>query len=149
MERCGVRGCPTCKLVLSHDYVSDSRFDSRWELPRGTSCDTKDVLLLISCRRCNFAYIHWTSQSARHGFIDSLPLANARHIQTTEHTPGDMMMTVLERTDRLDRAGVQDAIGIWKKRLKLPEFAEEELQDRCLNLFRHYYHGPLPPPPSP
>ena len=69
--RCGGSRCKTCKhLVVGNSFASNVTGKSyNISCPRGSiRCGTKNVIYVISCRKCGVQYVGETSQTLRARF---------------------------------------------------------------------------------
>ena len=64
--RCGGSRCKTCKHLLVGNSFASNMSGKSYISPRGSiSCGTKNVIYVISCRKCGVQYVGETSQTLK------------------------------------------------------------------------------------
>ena len=65
--------CKTCKHLVGNSFASNMSGKSYISCPRGSiSCGTKNVIYVISCRKCGVQYVGETNQTLRGTHVDSI-----------------------------------------------------------------------------
>ena len=106
--RCG-KNCSTCPYI-SHgltSYTFSSTGETR-SIKSNLTCDTKNLIYMIQCNRCNLQYIGETKRRLKDRFnehrrtIDnantkSKPTTAAEHFLSSNHTANDMQLIPIEK----------------------------------------------------
>ena len=133
--RCG-RNCATCPYI-SHGLTTYTFFSTGETRPikSNLSCDTKNLIYIIQCNRCNLQYIGETKQRLKERFnehrrtIDnpntkSKPTTAAEHfLSSTNHTANDMQLIPIEKisSNRDSIRKAREAFLIQKGRTIVPD----------------------------
>ena len=134
---CGSRKCKTCDHLLEGSTFTSNVTCKQYHVcspSKSMSCGTKNVIYLISCRKCGVQYVGETSQALRSRFnnhrnrIKQLcGLYLYHHFNSDGHTPEDVSImpieeVVLEPGDgitmvsakgRILVPGVMYSVSIW------------------------------------
>ena len=106
--RCG-KNCSTCSYI-SHGLTSYT-FSSTGEtrlIKSNLTCDTKNIIYMIQCNRCNLQYIGETKRRLKDRFYEhrrttdnrnttSKPTTAAEHFLSSNHTANDMQLIPIEK----------------------------------------------------
>ena len=107
--RCG-KNCATCPYI-SHGLTTYTFFSTGETLPikSNLTCDTKNLIYIIQCNRCNLQYIGETKRRLKDRFnehrrtIDnpnakSEPTTAAKHfLSSPNHTANDMQLIAIDK----------------------------------------------------
>ena len=133
--RCG-RNCATCPYI-SHGLTTYTFFSTGETRPikSNLTCDTKNLIYIIQCNRCNLQYIGETKRRLKDRFnehrrtIDnpntkSKPTTAAEHfLSSTNHTANDMQLIPIEKisSNRDSISKAREAFLIQKGRTIVPD----------------------------
>ena len=133
--RCG-RNCATCPYI-SHGLTTYTFFSTGETRPikSNLTCDTKNLIYIIQCNRCNLQYIGETKRRLKDRFnehrrtIDnpnakSKPTTAAEHfLSSTNHTANDMQLIPIEKisSNRDSIRKAREAFLIQKGRTIVPD----------------------------
>ena len=132
--RCG-KNCATCPYIS--DGITSYTFFSTGEtrtIKSNLTCDTKNLIYMIQCNRCNLQYIGETKRSLKDRFnehrrtIDnpntkSKPTTAAEHfLSSPNHTANDMQLIPIEKifSNRDSIRKAKEAFLISKGRTLVP-----------------------------
>jgi len=65
-KKCLEKNCKACKYIYTHYYFKlDKHNDVKIKLMNNTSCNTKNLIYVIICNRCNLFYVGETAKSLK------------------------------------------------------------------------------------
>ncbi|XP_075050806.1 uncharacterized protein LOC142136838 [Mixophyes fleayi] len=101
---CGDIRCSVCNYIESTTTFTSSRKKTEFKFTQTLSCISKNVIYLITCKKCKQQYVGQTSNSVRRRFIDHLSTINRKkdltlpkHFNLPNHSIHDVALVVIEQ----------------------------------------------------
>ena len=107
-KKCGHPRCATCPIFSCnsnfHSNITRKKYSSiNPNICKPLSCNSCDIIYLISCRKCGYQYIGQTTQEFKqrlNGHRKSIRLKErliGQHFALPDHSPSDMQAQVVEK----------------------------------------------------
>jgi len=114
MKRCNQQGCNTCPLVREAKTVYSSTNNYNVEIKEPVTCETQNVVYIITCNRKECKYIQYigeTSKKLKQRFNQHLayvrstnenqkPTATGEHFNLPGHSIDNMKVSILEKVSQ-------------------------------------------------
>ncbi|KAE8629241.1 hypothetical protein XENTR_v10000403 [Xenopus tropicalis] len=101
---CGEISCSICLYMETTSTFTSTKTGKVYNISERLSCTTRNVIYLITCKRCRKQYVGQTSNSIRRRFVDHLSTINCKkalslpeHFHLPGHSTQDIALTVIER----------------------------------------------------
>lgn len=124
VSKCGSSRCKTCKHIVESKSNTTNRTYKVISKNEVMTCGTKNVIYLISCRRCGIQYIGETSQALRNRMNNhrqrlskSCDLFLYKQFSTYGHCEDDMLVMPIEEVI----VDEKECMNIASKRLEREE----------------------------
>ena len=97
--------CPICPFVKTGQMVKSVQSDYRVEINRNVDCQTKNLIYLISCKKCQTQYVGETARTLQSrisehlGYIKNQKLTKAtgEHFNFKGHKQSDLQESIIEK----------------------------------------------------
>eukprot|EP00079_Xenopus_tropicalis_P034390 XP_017948161.1 PREDICTED: uncharacterized protein LOC108646244 [Xenopus tropicalis] len=83
MYRCGSRQCITCNFVLKTQSFTSFMTNKTYKINHYINCNTKNVIYLLMCTKCNKQYIGQTSRKLKDRIREHILNITNEHSKTT------------------------------------------------------------------
>ena len=109
-KKCITPSCLTCPYSLPGKVIKASATDFKTEVNAPVSCDTKNVIYLISCQHCLQQYVGETHRPAKErfgnhrGYVNrkELEKATGQHFNLPGHSISDIKFQIIEKVYNKD-----------------------------------------------
>ena len=97
--------CPTCPFVKTGKTVKSNQNNCVVDINTNVTCQTKNIIYLLSCKKCPEQYIGESHRTLQDRFADhrgyvnnqNLTKATGLHFNQKGHKISDMEITILEK----------------------------------------------------
>lgn len=126
---CGKNRCKTCQYVSTqktvHNCTTNKNFWIELKTNDTVTCDTKNVIYLLTCKKCSLQYIGETSQSLKQRFGQHRRMIQNssndtlvyKHFNASGHTLDDVAVLILEVLPTADKKQLHEKELKWIKLL--------------------------------
>ena len=109
MFKCN-KPCSICPFVRQQKVVKATNNDNKVQLKNHHTCEDKNVVYIVQCKKCNDQYIGETKNSLRSRFLDhagyvrrkEVEKSTGHHYNMPGHSLSDMTISVLKRIKQDD-----------------------------------------------
>ena len=124
--------CGTCKLIPERGFKdhSNHRTKETFKINSHVTCLTKNVVYMISCKKCNFFYVGETSRrfhdrfSEHRGYVSQKDLKKptGEHFNKHGHSSNDMIPNIIEQVLPLNNHLRQRREKFWINKYEAVQF---------------------------
>ena len=103
MKKC--HRCPICPFVKTGQILKSAQSDYKAEINQSVDCQTKNVVYLLGCKRCQTQYVGETNRSLQSRFSEhfgyvrnqQISKATGEHFNLKGHQISDMEISIVEK----------------------------------------------------
>ena len=103
MKKCN--RCPICPFVNTGQTAKTTQTNYRVDINMSVDCQTKNIIYLLGCKKCNAQYIGETHRTLQDRFSEHLGYARNKHTNKVTgehfskkgHKETDMTITIVEK----------------------------------------------------
>lgn len=103
--KCNSNKCLTCKYHSNDkDYFKSTNYSSTFKIKQTVNCGSKNIIYLITCKKCNLQYVGETSRTLRDRTTDHRSNISTHkktpiglHFNSDNHTYRDLEITAIEK----------------------------------------------------
>jgi len=103
--KCNSNKCLTCKYHSNDkDYFKSTNYSSTFTIKQTVNCGSKNIICLITCKKCNLQYVGETSRTLRDRTTDHRSNISTHkktpiglHFNSDNHTYRDLEITAIEK----------------------------------------------------
>ncbi|GFS24518.1 hypothetical protein ElyMa_001665700 [Elysia marginata] len=122
---CNIRRCLTCKLITTTSQFTSTVTGKTYNILHNLSCDSHNIIYIITCTKCKKQYVGLTSQTLRKRFNTHRSKINNQrgdavglHFNLPEHDIGHVQVTPIDQLKNTDMIGLQNKETFWIKTLQ-------------------------------
>ena len=124
---CNSSRCSTCPFFMETHIFKSHQTNQTFYIKQNLSCDSKNVIYLINCKKCGIQYVGQTSLTLRDRFtrhrFDIRHKANktvSNHFNTSDHSISDCCITPIEYVVDQDKLTKREQYWILKLKSLMP-----------------------------
>jgi len=108
IQRCG-KQCTACPYIQEGKFIKINR-QAQWKINKRVNCETKNLIYIIECSKCEERYIGETSRSLKdrisdhRGYINNqkIEYATGQHFNQPGHGLSNLKISILEKQNNQD-----------------------------------------------
>ena len=123
LRRCLKSGCKMCSLVNESSIIASNSTSTSHVLKGLYTCETSSVVYIITCKKCNLAYIGQTGRALKKRIQEHLQYvannteATGKHFRSHGHSLSHMSVQVIEQVQPESKMHRLTRENMWIQRL--------------------------------
>lgn len=124
-RRCTSVRCKACNFIQETSRFGDHQNPSKFQVMGTISCSTRDLIYVVTCRRCNLQYVGETGRSLGERITDHLSAIRTKkqtpiglHFNLPDHSVNNFCIAGVEHVNRDDENYRRLRESVWRIVLK-------------------------------